>query len=73
MTVAPLACTLPEKVGQGNAVGTALGCLHRRLHPSAVPWCGLPHAYCGVTLGDGVSLRGNNGVSFSQLPICRKP
>ena len=67
----PLAYIPQEKVGQENAIGT-LHCLHRRLHPFGVLWCGPPHAYHGVTLGDRVSLRRNNSVCFSQLPVFTK-
>lgn len=61
-----------EKVSQENAVGTALPYLHRCVHPSGVLWCALPRVYYRMTLGDRVSLRGNNSVSFSQLPTFTK-
>lgn len=67
-----LAYTPQEKAGEDTAVGTALHYLHRCVHPPGVLWCRLPHVYRGVTLGDRVSLRGNNSVSFSQLPIFTK-
>lgn len=61
-----------EKVGQKHAVGKALHYSHRCAHPSWLLWCGVPCVYRGVTSGDWFSLRGNNRVSFSQLPIFTK-